>query len=103
MAELNLIWVKSGLEDNRVALFERNEEHPEGEAYVAGHVRNKLDADGRVVLGDDGKPITEPVIVQVARTPKVKAKLLSGELIEVDPPKVAATETKADKAAKIAA
>lgn len=58
-----MITVKSGLPDNRVALWERHPDHPGGEIFITG-----------------------PGEYQVAETAAVKARLKSGELIEVKPP-----------------
>jgi hypothetical protein len=58
-----LIWVQSGKNDGRVALFEQDERHPNGEAFVA------------------------ETPVQVAITLLVERKLVSGELVKVDEPK----------------
>jgi hypothetical protein len=58
------IWVKAANENGRVALWEANEAHPGGEAYVTG--------DGRSVL--------------VARTGAVVQKLNSGDLALADAP-----------------
>lgn len=60
MAEL--IWVKSNLSDGRVALWERAEAHPTGEAFVA------------------------QTPVQVALTPAVERGLADGRLVECDAP-----------------
>ena len=60
MAEL--IWVKPGNDDGRVALFETHKDHPDGEVFVAGPP------------------------VAVALTPLVERKLKSGELVEVKAP-----------------
>lgn len=57
-----MITVKSGLPTNRVALWERHPDHPGGEVFIA-----------------DEKEY------QVAETAAVKARLKSGDLIEVKP------------------
>lgn len=54
------ITVKSGYDDNRVALWERHPGHPNGELFVAG-----------------------PAPVQAAKTATVLRKLGSGALVEV--------------------
>lgn len=57
------ILVKAGpAAGNRVALYERHPDHPNGEAYVAGKK-----------------------VVRVARTKAVDTKLHEGALVEVDP------------------
>lgn len=60
---IKLIHVKSGRDDNRVALWEKHPDHPNGEAWVAG----------------EG-------VVQVARTAKVLSGLKEGDLVEADAP-----------------
>jgi hypothetical protein len=57
-----LLWVKPGRDDGRVALFEAHPAHPGGEAFVAGPP------------------------VQVALTPMVERKLLAGDLVKCDAP-----------------
>ena len=57
-----LIWVKSAKDDGRVALFEKDKLHPDGEAFVCD------------------KP------VQVAMTPLVERMLTKGYLVQVDGP-----------------
>lgn len=58
----NLIWVKPGHDDGRVALWESSPLHPGGEAFVAGPP------------------------VQVALTPMVERKLAAGDLVQCDAP-----------------
>lgn len=60
MAKADLLTVKSGLDDERVALWEVHPDHPEGEVYIAGEL-----------------------VVQVARTAEVERHLRSGDLVEV--------------------
>ena len=55
--------VKSNLPGNRVALWERHPDHPDGEVLIAGLDEHK-----------------------VAETPAVKAALRLGNLVEVKPP-----------------
>jgi hypothetical protein len=81
MAEL--IWVKPGRGDGRVALFEQHKAHPGGEVFVAGPP------------------------VQVAVTPMVERKLKSGDLVKCDAPTPPESErpvrkTKAEIAEEIA-
>lgn len=64
------IWVKSGRDDNKVALWEINPQHPaddygQHEIYVAGK---------------DSAP------VEVATTPRVNQLVRDGELVEVSAP-----------------
>jgi predicted flap endonuclease-1-like 5' DNA nuclease len=63
------IWVRSGEEGGRVALFERNPAHPGGEVFVAG---------------DD--------VAEVALTPAVVEALRRGRLVKVDGPTPAGDE-----------
>jgi hypothetical protein len=58
-------WVKSGLKDNRVALWERHNAHPGGEVFVAGK---------------DAQP------VEVALTAQVERLLGIRHLVEVSAP-----------------
>lgn len=53
--------VKSGRNDNRVALWERHPDHPEGEVWVAGDT-----------------------VVRVAQTSAVLKGLKDGDLVEVE-------------------
>ena len=81
-----LILVQPGRDDDRVALHEQHKDHPGGEAWVANQGQT----------------------VQVARTPLVERKLISGELVEVAAPKAEAKsppprKTKAEVEAEIAA
>jgi len=62
--KIEKMWVESGREDDSVVLFERDDAHPDGEAFVGG------------------RGIPE----HVARTAKVEAGLESGELIESHEP-----------------
>ena len=67
---MELIWVIAARDDGRVALWERDAEHPGVEVFLAA--------------GDAG--------IQVARTPLVNLKLHLGELAIVEAPRdVAAT------------
>jgi len=69
----DIITVQSGRDDDRVVLWERNPEHPEGEAYVAGKTP-----------------------VRVARTSEVGIRLSRRDLVEVTaapPPPEPAPET----------
>lgn len=63
-SEVQIITVRSTLkpkgDGHQVVLYEKNSDHPEGEAYIAG-----------------------PDPVQVALTPKVKTLLRAGKLEEV--------------------
>lgn len=64
MSEPELIRVQSATpETGRVALWERAEEHPNGEVWVAGHD-----------------------IVLVARTPEIEHRLAKGLLVEAQSP-----------------
>jgi hypothetical protein len=58
--KVEIITVKSNRKDNRVALWEKDERHPEGEIFVAGEK-----------------------VVKAAKTPAVAKKLRDGELVEV--------------------
>lgn len=58
---IELITVKSGRKDNKVALWEKNDEQPGGEVLVYGKK-----------------------VVQVARTPLVNRRLADGELVETN-------------------
>lgn len=69
----DLMTVKGTLSDNRVALWERDDRHPNGEAFIAG----------------DG-------LAQVYPTPAVKRRLADGLLTDVTPTKPVA-KPKADK------
>jgi len=66
-----MIRVKSGLPDNRVALWERHPDHPGGEVFIAG-------------LGE----------YDVAPTPAVQARLKSGALAEIEKPAASLTTIK---------
>src|SRR5947209_6049094 len=60
---VKMIRVKSGLSDNRVALYEKNDAHPGGECFVAG-----------------------PTVAEVAETPEVLYRLGTGQLVKTDDP-----------------
>ena len=69
-------WVKAAKltdEGGRIVLWERDEAHPEGEVFIG-----------------DNKP------VQVGNTSAVAERLRTGELVKVDAPAKAETETEAD-------
>lgn len=72
MPEKNTVWVRSGLAEPRVALSERDEMHPGGEAWVAG---------SETMTGQ-----VERKAVEVGRTALVEQKLRSGDLVEVAAP-----------------
>ncbi len=59
----DLITVRSGHNDKRVALWERHPSHPGGEVFIAG-----------------------PKDVRVAHTPEVQKRLAHGGLVRVDAP-----------------
>lgn len=59
------IWVKSGLKDNKVALWEVDEAHPGGEVYIA-----------------DSSP--EAKAIEVAKTSQVMKFLGEGRLVEAN-------------------
>ncbi|MGN6814407.1 MAG: hypothetical protein ACTHMP_26370 [Thermomicrobiales bacterium] len=61
--DVEIVTVKSGLDDDRVALWERHPDHPDGEIFVAG--------------------ATE---VQAAATAEVTRAIRDGRLIEVGAP-----------------
>lgn len=63
-----MIRVKSGLPDNRVALWERHPDHPNGEVFIAGEGEH-----------------------DVAATPAVVERLKRGALVEVEPEPPAVT------------
>lgn len=65
MADVKLIRVRSGREDNRVALWDVDAAHPTGEIFVAGDR-----------------------VVEAALTPAVERALASGELLETSEPAV---------------
>lgn len=67
---------------NGVVLHEIDPDHPGGEIYIAGCLRNVLGDDRRAILDKDGQPKTEANIVEVAKTPKVLLRLSRGELVE---------------------
>lgn len=74
---IKMLFVKSGREDNRVALWERDPRHPDGEVFITGD---------------------QPV--KVARTSAVAARLNSGSLVEVSVPKPDSGSKRAKSAAK---
>lgn len=80
MADEKLIWVRSTIPTRRdggntVALYEADDAHPDGEAFVAG-----------------------PEPVQVARTTQVHRLISDGTLEEVDAPKAEEPDTPARSA-----
>lgn len=69
----DLILVKAGRNDGKVALWERDENHPDGEVWVDG---------------------TQPEPVSVYPTEAVRTKIAQGVLVEVKPEKKAAPGAK---------
>lgn len=72
MADEGTIFVKGKGNDHKVVLFEKNQLHPGGEAFVV----------------NDGK------VYEVARTPMVRTRIGTGTLIHVDSAQPAAEEGK---------
>ena len=77
------IKVQSARHDDRIALYEVHPDHPEGEVFIAGPKRNKLDNDGKAVLDKDGQPVRIDNVVEVAETPNVLEALKNGDLVKV--------------------
>lgn len=72
--KVETILVTSGRDDDRVALWERHPDHPDGEVYVAGKVE-----------------------VEVAKTPRVHQQLSRGQLVEVKATKSSAKSSEPSK------
>lgn len=81
MAKAKTLFVRSATKDRKVALSETSKAHPNGEAWVVGYP-------------DLPDGTEDPAnVVEVGDTPLVRAKLASGELLEVELEDVPAKKT----------